>query len=57
MIECLFTNYVVVVSSPLEVTKPSDFPTISSKEFVDIQATIECELTLKLVGDMTRTYS
>ena len=57
MIECLFTNYVVVVSSPLAVTKPSDFPTISSKEFVDIQATIECEFTLKHVGDMTRTYS
>ena len=29
----------------------------SSKEFLDIQATIECEFTLKRVRDMTRTYS
>ena len=28
-----------------------------SKEFLDIHATIECELTLKRVRDMTRTYS
>ena len=31
--------------------------TASSKEFLDIQATIECGLTLKRVRDMTRTYS
>ena len=29
----------------------------TSKEFLDIQATIECGFTLKRVGDMTRTYS
>ena len=29
----------------------------SSKEFLDIQATIECGLTLKRVRDMIRTYS
>ena len=29
----------------------------SSKEFLDIQATIECGFTLKRVCDMTRTYS
>ena len=29
----------------------------SSKEFLDIQATIECGFTLKHVRDMTRTYS
>ena len=29
----------------------------SSKEFLDIQATIECGFTLKRVRDMTRTYS
>ena len=28
-----------------------------SKEFLDIQATIEYEFTLKHVRDMTRTYS
>ena len=57
MIESLFTNYVVVVSSPVAVTKPSDFPTVLSKEFLDIEATIECGFTLKRVRDMTRTYS
>ena len=29
----------------------------SSKEFLDIQATIECGFTLKYVHDMIRTYS
>ena len=29
----------------------------SSKEFLDIQATIECGFILKCVSDMTRTYS
>ena len=57
MIECLFTKYVVVGSSPLAVTKPSDFPTISRKEFPDIEGTIECGFTLKHVRDMTGTYS
>ena len=28
-----------------------------SKEFLDIQATVECGFTLKRVRDMTRTYS
>ena len=43
-------------SSPVAVTSPSDFAPASSKEFLDIQATIECGFTLKLVRDMTRTY-
>ena len=30
---------------------------VLSKEFLDIQATIECGFTLKRVRDMTRTYS
>ena len=34
-----------------------DFAPASSKEFLDIQATVECGFTLKRVGDMTRTYS
>ena len=29
----------------------------SSKEYLDIQATIECGCTLKSVCDMTKTYS
>ena len=39
------------------VTSPSDFAPASSKEFLDIQATIEFGFTLKRVRDMTRTYS
>ena len=39
------------------VTSPSDFAPASSKEFLDIQATIQCGFTLKRVSDMTRTYS
>ena len=41
----------------LAVTSPSDFAPGSSKEFLDIQAAIECGFTLKRVRDMTRTYS
>ena len=47
----------VLGSSPVAVTSPSDFMPASSKEFLDIQATIECGFTLKRVLDMTRTYS
>ena len=35
----------------------SDFTPPSSKEFLDIQATIECGFTLKRVRGITRTYS
>ena len=34
-----------------------DFAPVSSKEFLDIQATIECAFALKCVRDMIRTYS
>ena len=44
-------------SSPVAVTSPSDFAPASSKEFLDIQATIECGFTLERVRDMTRTCS
>ena len=47
----------VLGSSPVAVTSPSDFAPASSKEFLDIQATVECRFTLKRVRDMTRTYS
>ena len=33
------------------------FAPASSEEFLDLQAIIECGLTLKLVRDMTRTYN
>ena len=44
MVECSFMNYVVVGSSPVAVT--SDFAPPLSKEFLDIQATMECGFTL-----------
>ena len=47
----------VLGSSPVAVTLTSDYAPASSKEFLDIQATIECEFTLKRVRDMIRTYS
>ena len=38
-------------------SQASDFAPVASKEFRDIQATIECGFTLKRVRDMIRTYS
>ena len=35
----------------------SDIASDSSKEFLDIQANMECRFSLKCVRDMTRTYS
>ena len=40
-----------------ESSPTSNFAPASIKELLDIQATIECGLTLKRVRDMTRTYS
>ena len=57
MVECSFMPYVVVGSSPVAVTQTSNFAPASSKEFLDIQATIECGFTLKSVRDIIRTYS
>ena len=47
----------VLGSSPVAVIQPSDFTPASSKEFLDIQATIECRFTLKRVRDITRRYT
>ena len=44
-------------SSPVAVTESSDIALVSSKEFLDYQATIECGFTLKRVRDMIKTYS
>ena len=43
--------------SPVAVTQTPDFAPVSSKEFLDIQATLKCGFTLKPVRDMTTTYS
>ena len=39
------------------ITWTSDFAPASSKEFLDIKATIECGFTLKRVRDLTRIYN
>ena len=52
MTVCLQTKW-LWVRIPLH----SDIAPVSSKEFLDIQATIECRFTLKRVRDMIRTYS
>ena len=44
-------------SSPVAVTETSDFAPASNKDFLGIQATIECGFTLKRVSEMTRTFS
>ena len=57
MVECSFTNVVVVSSTPVAVTETSYFAPVSSKEFLDIQATIECGFILKRVRNMIRIYT
>ena len=44
-------------STPVVVTWTLGFAPVLSKEFLNIQATIDCGFTLKRVHDMTRTYS
>ena len=46
-----------VIATELEPRTTSDFAPASSKEFLDIQAPIECGFTLKHVRDMTGTSS
>ena len=46
----------IVGSRPVAVTYTSDNAAVSSKEVLDIQATIEYGFTLKRVRDMTKTY-
>ena len=55
MVECSFTNLSLsrFESSCSHLT----FAPASSKEFLDIQVTIECEFTLKRVCDLIGTYS
>ena len=47
----------VVGSTQVAVTKTVDFAPVCSKEFLDIQATVECGFTRKHVGDMVKAYS
>ena len=42
---------------PVAVTQISDIAPVSSREFLDIQATAECRFNLKCVYDMIKTDS
>ena len=44
-------------SNLVAVTATSDIAPVSRKDFLDIEATIECRFTLKCVCDMIITYS
>ena len=46
----------VLGSNLVAVSQISDIAPVSSKEFLDIQATIECRFSLKCVRDMIITY-
>ena len=47
----------ILGSSPFAFTSTSDFAPALNKEFLDIEAAIECGFTLKHLCDMRRTYS
>ena len=47
----------VVGSSPVVVSQNSDFMSVSSKEFLGIQGTMDDGFTLKRARDIIRTYS
>ena len=47
----------VVGSNPVDVTETSDVVSVSSKEFLNTEATIERRSTLKCVRDMIITYN
>ena len=57
MVESSFGNQVVVSSNPVAVTYTLDIAPVSSKELLDIQATIECRFTLKRVLGIIITYN
>ena len=50
-------NYLVCEWTLKHLAKLASFAPVSSKKFLDIQATIECGFTLKPVCDMIITYS
>ena len=52
MVQSLFRNLTVLGSRAVGVTFTTDIAPDSSKEFLDIQANIECGFTLECVRDM-----
>ena len=50
-------NQVAVGSNPIAVIYTSDIASVSRKEFLDVQAIIECGFTLKHARYMIRIWS
>ena len=50
-------RFSVKIESEIWSLSDCNWAPVSSKEFLDIQANIECGFTVKRVRDMTRTYS
>ena len=57
MVECSFMKYVIVSSNLIAVTKTWHIAPVLSKEFLDIQAAVECRFPLKRVCDMIIPHS
>ena len=57
MVKCSFPNLVVAGSNTVAVTSTSDIAPVSSKEFLDVQATIEFKFIFQRVRDMIIKYS
>ena len=53
----IYPTYLAVSLSPIAVIENIDFLHVSSKAFLNIQATLECGFTLKRVRDMIWTYN
>ena len=56
-VRCIWLDLFIMSGTSLRVNPPSDMAPASSKEFLDIQATVECGFTLKLVRDMIKRYN
>ena len=57
MVECSFLNSVVAGWSTVWITWTSNLAPPTSKEFIDIEGTIECGFTVTRVSEVTRRYS
>ena len=55
LVQCSFTNDMVLDSRLLAVTSTSDFAPASSNEKLNIQTTTDYGFNLKFVPDMTKT--
>ena len=57
LVECWFTNNMIARSRLIAVTSISDFAPVWNNQLLNIQRTTYFGFNLKIVGDMTTTYS